>query len=151
MTLVKFCHPGNLLANDAIRKNSFPELFEDIFRNNRFFEQIETIPPANIHESSAGWRIEISAPGHEKNDFKVNLEKNLLMISMEKEKKQEPESDKGFSRKEFDYTSWNRRFILPEGTDMEKITAEYQQGILTLVIPKKEEAKEKSVRQIDIL
>ena len=86
----------------------------------------------------------------EKKDFNVDIHNNVLTISSEKEMKNEVENEK-IMRREFSYTSFKRSFTLPETTDSEKIKASYKEGILSISIPKKEEAKEKPARQISIL
>ncbi len=85
----------------------------------------------------------------EKKDFAIDLNNNLLTISSQKEWENEENTDK-FMRREFSYTSFKRSFSLPETADSNKIKATYKEGILTINIPKKEEAKEKPARQISI-
>ena len=93
----------------------------------------------------------MAAPGMKKEDFKIELENNLLTISSEKTI--EPEQDEGnrYSKKEYSYESFQRSFTLPkEVVDADKIQARYENGLLHLVIPKKEEAKQKPPRMIQI-
>ena len=109
-----------------------------------------TSPSVNVKETKDDFKLEVAAPGMKKDDFKVTLENNFLIISAEKEDTRE-ENDEQYSRKEFNYTSFQRSFNLPEMmVDAEKIEAKYSDGILYLTIPKKEEAKEKTPKVINI-
>jgi HSP20 family protein len=91
----------------------------------------------------------MAAPGLTKEDFKINVENDVLTVSNEK-KTETSEKNEKYTRKEFSYSSFLRSFTLPEIVDMEKINAGYENGILTLTLPKKEEAKPKSPREIKI-
>jgi HSP20 family protein len=84
-----------------------------------------------------------------KDDFKVDVEGNVLTISAEKEEKNEEKEEK-FTRKEFSYTSFSRSFTLPEWVNKDKIDASYEDGLLRLVLPKTEEAKKLSSRHISV-
>jgi len=97
-------------------------------------------PAANIIENDKDFSIELAVPGMKKDDFKVNLENDILTISVEKEEMNEKE-DKNFTRREFRFDSFSRSFSLPEVVDQEKIKADYKNGVLSLVLPKSEEAK----------
>jgi HSP20 family protein len=136
-------------------RNTWPSLVEEFFNGELFpkFYDAETqysIPAVNIAESKDDYRIEVAAPGLNKEDFKVNLENNVLTVSSEKEEKHENKDEK-FMRKEFNYYSFNRSFTLPMTVNSEKIKAIHKDGILQVVIPKKEEAREKPAREIKIL
>ena len=91
----------------------------------------------------------MAAPGLTKDDFKINIENELLTVSAEKKSEQNEKTEK-YTRKEFSLTSFKRSFTLPDFADVEKIAASYENGIMALVIPKKEEAKPKPVREIRI-
>jgi HSP20 family protein len=103
----------------------------------------------NIKETKDGFEVEMAAPGMKKNDFKIELENNMLTISSETTNQNiENEGDR-YSRREYSYQSFQRSFTLPrEVVDSEKINAKYEDGVLKLMIPKKEEAKQKPPRQI---
>ena len=103
----------------------------------------------NVVENEEGFRIEVAAPGLQKSDFKLNLEKNQLTISAEKEQKEENKTEK-YTRKEFKYASFQRTFTLPNTVDGDRIEATYADGILNIALPKREEAKEKPARLIEI-
>jgi HSP20 family protein len=136
------------------RRNAFPGMVDEFFGKDflsNFFDTQTGIsmPSVNIVEGKNDFRIEVAAPGLEKKDFKINLENNVLTISSEKEEKNEQSEDR-YMRREFSYNSFQRSFALPNTVDAEKINANYKEGVLHLVIPKKEEAREKPARTINI-
>jgi HSP20 family protein len=134
--------------------NSLPSLVEEFFNHelpyswNRNWATIST-PAVNIIEGKDEYRIEVAAPGLNKEDFKVNLENNELTISANKEVKKE-EKEETFTRREFGYSTFCRTFTLPDTVKGESIKAEHKDGILTIHVPKKEEAKPKPAREIAI-
>jgi HSP20 family protein len=137
-----------------IRRNSFfPSIVDEFFGKDLpgFFnsENGVSIPSVNILEGKDDFRIEVAAPGLEKEDFRINLENNVLTISSDKENKSE-EKDEKFMRREFSYFEFNRSFSLPGTADSEKIVATYKNGVLSVTIPKKDEAKAKPTREIAI-
>jgi HSP20 family protein len=136
---------------------SIPSLLDNIWSrdwmdwsNLNFSDTNTTLPAVNVIENDNEFAIELAAPGMKKDDFKINLDDNVLTISSEK--KMENEEKKGqYSRREFSYQSFQRSFTLPEYiADREKVTARYTDGILTISIPKREEAKPKPAREIEI-
>jgi HSP20 family protein len=135
-------------------RNAWPSLVEEFFNNElfpRFFdaESQHSVPAVNIAESKEDYRIDVAAPGLNKDDFRINLENNVLTVSSEKEDKREDKDEK-VMRKEFSYYSFSRSFTLPVTVNTEKIRATHKDGILQILIPKKEEAKEKPAREIKI-
>lgn len=106
-------------------------------------------PKVNIWENDDAFVIELAAPGYDKSDFHIHLEEDELTISAEIESK-ETEDKKQFNRREFSKTTFKRSFNLPETVDGEKIKANFENGILELVLPKKEESKPKPPRAIEI-
>jgi HSP20 family protein len=136
---------------------TFPALFDDFFgrelfnwSNNNYSATSTTVPSVNIRETGDNFEVEMAAPGMDKNDFKIELNGNMLTISSQKEHKQEAEQE-GYSRREFSYQSFQRSFALPKDVvDVEHITARYENGLLHLTIPKREQAKQKAPRLIEI-
>jgi HSP20 family protein len=131
-----------------------PNVFDDIFGNDWWSETLNgaltsSKPAVNIAETDQEYRVELAAPGLDKKDFKIDLAKNVLTISSEKEVMNE-EKKESFMKREFCYNSFKRSFTLPETVNSEKIKAEYENGILTVHIPKRPEAVEKGPRQISI-
>ena len=146
-----------------VRKNGnvmrpLPLLFDDFFNrdlfnwNNSSFSGTDTtIPAVNIKETPENYEVEVAAPGMTKKDFKVELDGNLLSISSERTEQSGEREDERYSRKEFSYQSFQRTFNLQkEVVDIDKIEAKYENGLLHLLIPKKEEAKQKPARLIQI-
>ena len=134
--------------------NSLPNLVEEFFNHelpyswNRNWTTIST-PAVNIVEGNDEFRIEVAAPGLNKDDFKINLENDQLTISANKEVKKE-ENEENYTRREFSYSTFTRTFTLPESVEGEKIKASHKDGILNIHVPKKEEAKPKPAREIAI-
>jgi len=99
-----------------------------------------TIPFVNIKETKDDYMLMLAVPGMKKDDFNIDLEGNMLTISCEKEEKL-VDKDVTFNRKEYNFTSFSRSFTLPEEVKMELIQAKYEDGVLRLTLPKKDEAK----------
>jgi len=95
------------------------------------------VPATNVSEQDATYTITVAAPGLSKEDFSVEVEKNVLTISSEKEKSAETKEDQ-FTRKEYSYESFSRSFVLPEDVLSDDIEANYKNGELILTVPKKE-------------
>ena len=108
-----------------------------------------TVPAVNIKETEKQFELEIAAPGFSKNEFDINMEKNVLTISSKKEEQKESEDQK-FARREFGFKSFRRTFSVPDSVDVEKIKASYKNGILKIELPKQEEDKLKNKLQIKI-
>jgi HSP20 family protein len=140
--------------------NSLPvrTMFTDLLNADRFFNSeffnLPSVftaddPPANIKDEDKQFLVEMSAPGFDKKDFTINVENDILTISAEKqEEKNETKED--YSRKEFSYNSFERSFVLPQAVLEDDIKAEYKNGILNLVIPKKEISEKKNKKQIAV-
>lgn len=143
MSLVKF-------------SNQLPNMFDRFFANDifdwsnmNFSSTNTTLPSVNIKENSDAFEVEVAAPGFVKDDFKIELDNNILSISSEKKLENEAEDNK-FTKREFSYQSFCRSFSLPITVKSEKISAKYEHGILKVSLPKKDEAKPKPVKQISI-
>jgi HSP20 family protein len=137
--------------------NQMPTWFDRFFENdmfdwsNRNYSTTNTtLPSVNIREDKEGYEVEMAAPGFSKNDFKIELNNDLLTISSEKQVNNETKEGERFTKREFSYQSFSRSFTLPETVENEKIKAKYADGILKIMIPKKEEAKPKPIKQISI-
>jgi HSP20 family protein len=137
MTLVKF---NNGQRNNIVNPR-FSDVLDTIF-NESFLSHnpTEQVPAVNIIETENGFAIELAAPGLKKEDFKISLDKNVLSVAAEV-KADENAQPKKYSKKEFGYTSFSRSFTLPQTVDQTNIDAAYADGILTLTLAKKEEAK----------
>jgi len=118
--------------------------------NLNFSDTNTTIPAVNVKEDEDKFQIEVAAPGMNKEDFKIKLENNVLSICSEKKEEKE-EKKPNYSRREFSYQSFQRSFTLPEGhVQSEKITAKYNDGILIVELPKREEVKPQPPKEISI-
>lgn len=107
-------------------------------------------PAVNIQETNDDFKIEVAAPGMKRDDFKVELDNNVLTISAQQENK-EGENTQKYTRREFSYQSFQRSFSLPDNqVEAENVSARYVDGILYITVPKREEAKVKPARQITI-
>jgi HSP20 family protein len=110
-----------------------------------------SIPAVNIMESDDDFSVLVAAPGKTKEDFNIELDNDVLTISSEaKEVKDNTSEDGKFTRKEFSYNSFKRAFSLPETINNQNISATYEQGVLTITLPKKEESKVQAKRMIEI-
>jgi HSP20 family protein len=131
----------------------FDRFFDDDLFNwssRNFSNTNTTLPSVNIRESEKEFEVEVAAPGLEKNDFKIELNRDLLRVSSEKKIENETKDGQRFTCREFSYQSFSRSFSLPNIADNEKISARYENGILTITIPKKEEVISKMNRMIEI-
>jgi len=138
-------------------QNQVPNLFERFFNNeldnwnrNNYSEPNTTLPSVNIKENTDAFEVEVAAPGFDKSDFNIELNNDILTISSEKKEENEVKEDEKVTRREFSYQSFTRSFTLPELVEDEKIAAKYENGILSINIPKKEEAKPKPIKQIEV-
>ncbi len=135
-------------------RTSWPSLIDEFMNDNlmpRFFnwETGQNLPAVNISEGKDEYKIELAAPGLGKEDFKISLDNNVLTISSEKEVTNES-TDENLLRREFNFSAFSRSFNLPETVNGEKIKASYNDGVLNITVPKKEEAKVKPVKEIKI-
>jgi HSP20 family protein len=145
MTLVKF----NPDKRNSSLLPGFSDVFDSVF-NDTFFNDgmVARVPAVNISEMENKYHVELAAPGLKKEDFKLNLDRNVLNIAVEQTAGQE-DSQKNYSKREYSYSSFVRSFTLPESADDSQINASYTDGILRVDIAKREEAK--SIRrQIEI-
>jgi HSP20 family protein len=136
--------------------DSFPSMFEDFFRpwnewfNGGLLGKAMNAPAVNITDNKDDYKVSVAAPGLKKNDFKIDVDGNMLTISTEKEENKE-EKDARYTRKEYSYSSFRRSFALPEEVNQDKIEASYEDGVLKVVLPKKEETKKLAVsKHIDV-
>jgi HSP20 family protein len=130
-------------------------LMSDFFDADRFFDSsipstlAATLPAVNIRENGNEFSLEVAAPGLKKDDFKINVENGTLTISAEKEEKKE-EKDEKFTRREYSFNSFTRSFTLPQTVKSDDIKARYEDGVLKLSVPKKEEVKKIAAKEIRV-
>lgn len=144
MNIVKRSHfiPNSSFFDDFLAR--------DLFDWSGWTQEQHTVPKVNIIESNEFFRVEMAAPGMEKEHFNISLDNDMLNISSDLSEHSIQRDDQTYTRREFGYKSFRRSFHLPNTVEADKIEATYSNGILNLVIPKKEEAKKKPVRTIEI-
>jgi HSP20 family protein len=155
-TLVNVPKNGSLSnTNSNINFPSWSNLLEDVFNRelpNVFTSNFNTgfsLPKVNIKETPDSFEVEMAIPGVKKSDLKIDLDNDIISISTEVNEETE-QKEENFTRKEFGYSSFKRTFTLPESVDDTKIDAIYKDGILSIKLPKKEEAKKRPARTIKI-
>ncbi len=142
--------PLSGLVNNLFNTTSVfgPRIWD--FDNEFFdFDLVPNFPPVNIIENGKDFKIEMAAPGLEKKDFKVSVDNGILNIKGEKEeeKKEEKES---YRRKEYSYNSFSRSLRLPDNCITDKIDAKYENGVLSISLPKKEITPVKAPKEIKV-
>jgi HSP20 family protein len=126
----------------------------DFFDNDRFFDadwlkRMQVVPAVNVKELDKEYEIEMAAPGLNKKDFNIHIEKGVMTIFNEKKEEKEEKEDQ-YTRKEFNYSSFTRSFNLPENINPEKVEARYEDGILRIMIGKKMLTTEKPMKTIEV-
>lgn len=145
MSLIKF-NNGN--SNKSLNPG-FNDIFESVFNDSFFSDRmISRVPAVNICETQDHYMIEMAAPGLQKEDFNLKLDRNLLTVSVE-QKHEMNDQHKQYNKREFSYSSFVRSFALPDTADDAQIEAQYVNGMLNIHVAKKDEAKQ-IVRQIEI-
>ena len=144
---------GLIKYNSLLPSKGNGNIFDDFFNNSisGVFGSDFAVnhPSVNIIETDKGFRLEIAAPGLQKSDFDINIDKDNLNVSAKKEENKEVTNGK-YTRREFNYASFNRSFQIPEFLDTNEVSASYENGVLTIFLPKNEENKVKEVQVIDI-
>jgi HSP20 family protein len=133
-----------------------PSVFDDFFKPwNEWFDggniwnRMSHLPAVNITEEKDAYLVSLAAPGLKKEDFKIDIDGNLLTVSSRKEETKEEKETK-FTRKEYNYSSFSRTFTLPEEISKDKIEAKYENGLLNITLPLKKEALKASAQQVPI-
>jgi len=139
--------------------NFWPKMMHDFFGTENPFdwdekfwlsEKASEIPSANVKETEKEFKIELAAPGFEKEDFKVEVLEGVLNISAEKQHETNEEKE-NYRKKEFSYSSIHRSFALPENVNEEQIDAKYKKGILNLTLPKMKLSAPKDRKAIQVV
>jgi len=140
----------NLVKRNTANR-AFPSVMDELFKDLMGGTQYEhkAVPPVNIRETDESFTVELMAAGLKKEDFNIEVDNDLLTISSEVRKENSEETAK-FTRREFSFTSFKRSFTLPETVKHDEINAAYEDGILRITLPKKEEALPKAKRLIEI-
>lgn len=137
-----------------VKRNNlfFPSLMNDFMGPDWFGGTDKwntSVPAVNIKDNTESFELELAVPGMKKDDFTVEIDNDVLTISSEMKSENEETKD-NYTRKEFSYSSFKRAFTLPETVEGAKIDAKYEDGILKLTLPKKQEALPKPKRLISI-
>jgi HSP20 family protein len=140
------------------RQNEFlPSVFNDFFKpwnewldnGGSMWSRELTVPPVNVSENTENYKLSLAVPGMNKEDFKIDLDGNMLTISAETKQEKENKDEK-YTRKEYNYSSFSRSFTLPGEVNKEKIEALYENGFLSLKLPKTEETKKIAAKLIAV-
>lgn len=127
----------------------YTSLFDDLLYNQNFTNHDSFLPAVNIIEAEEYFDIQLAVPGKKKSDFKIEADEQVLTISSETIS-QSNDLDTNYARKEFGYDSFKRLFDIPETVATDNISATYKEGILTVSLPKKEEALPQPKKMISI-
>lgn len=145
---------GNLTLSRLSERK--PTLFDDFFKPwNEWFDYGEftgrtlNVPAVNITEHKDEYLVSLAVPGMKKDDFHIDVDGNMLTISSEKEESKE-EKEQKFTRKEYSYYNFSRSFTLPDEINREKIDAKYDDGVLKIVLPRREEVKKPTAKHIAV-
>lgn len=152
MSLVKRNHNSDLFSG-------MPSLFNDFLSKDLWDWNLSNhshtntnIPAVNIRETAEAYEVEMAAPGMNKEDFKIKLDNNILTITSEKQHQNNQKDGERYTRREFSYQSFQRTFQLSKDVvDADKIQAKYENGLLQVTIPKREEAQQRPLKTIQIL
>ena len=136
------------ISRRTFRPFYMPNIFDDDFLPT-LTSRASTMPAVNIREDEKNYPLELAVPGIDKKDLKIDINEDVLTISSETKNETE-ESNDGYKRKEFSYSSFCRSFYIPENADRDNIEANYKDGVLLIGLPKQEEEKNKITRQVKI-
>jgi len=150
MNLVRFHNPRY-----TVNRNLVDDLFSNFLRNDyheNYLENCGNQPATNVFETEKDFRIELLLPGFRKEDVQLNYHKNLLTIKAERKESEDNKTGEfKYARREFGFFNFEKTFKVPNTVDVENIEAKFEDGILRVVLPKKEEAVEKSPVEIKIV
>ena len=147
MNLVRFHKP-----NYSVNRVLVDELFDNFFKNDYHENHVSrcSSPATNIFESENDFRIEMLLPGLNREDVQMVYQNNLLTIKVEKEHNENDEQSYKYAHREFGSFNFEKQYKLPKSVDTEKINAKFENGILLVTLPKKEEALEKAPVEIKV-
>lgn len=149
MNLVRFYNPRY-----NVNRNLVDELYNSFLKNDvheNYVQNCSKQPATNVFETEANFKIEVLLPGFTKEDLQMNYHKNLLTIKVNKEQKEDnAQEDYKYSHREFGTFNFEKQFKVPESVNVEAIDAKFENGILKILLPKKEEALEKTPVEIKV-
>jgi HSP20 family protein len=135
---------------------TFPSWIDEVINKNfgtEFMSNFNTgmtLPAVNVLDTANDYLVEMAVPGLKKSDFNISVDNLLLSISAEVKSEYENVDNENYTRREFGYSSFKRTFTLPESVETDKISAKYDDGILKVTLPKREEAKKKPLKNIKV-
>lgn len=148
MNLVRFHNPrynANRVLVDELFNNFFKNDYHESYANN-----CSTKPATNVFETEAEFKIEVLLPGYKKEDVELNYQNNLLTIKVENEVKEDKTEEFKYAHREFGAFNFEKQYQIPKMVNDEKISAKFENGVLSIILPKKEEALEKAPVDIKI-
>ena len=129
--------------NDDAFPSTFSNFADELFNNDFFITpargKVETKPSVNVKETDKSYELEVAAPSFSKDNFNIDVDGNILTISGEHETSKDEDTE-GYTRREFNYASFNRSFTLPESVNVDDISGSYNDGVLNVTLPKRAEA-----------
>ena len=135
---------------------AFPSWIDEVINKNLGTEFMSnfntgiTLPAVNVLDTANDFLVEMAVPGLKKSDFDINIDNQLLSISAEVNSEYEDVDNENYTRREFGYSSFKRTFTLPDSVETDKNSAKYDDGILKVTLPKREEAKKKPLKSIKV-
>lgn len=148
MNLVRFNNPRYNVNRELV-----DDLFNNFFKNDyheSYANSCGSKPATNVFETEKEFKIEVLVPGYKKEDVLLSYHNNLLTIKVENEKKEEKTEEYKYAHREFGAVNFEKQYKLPKTVNTEKISAKFKNGVLTVELPKKEEALEKAPVEIKI-
>ena len=149
MNLVRFYNPRY-----SVNRNLVDEMYNNFLKNDyheNYVKNCAKQPATNIFETEKDFKLEMLLPGFAKEDVQINYHKNLLTIKVDKEQQKENEQEEfKFEHREFGKFNFEKNFKIPNSVNIESVDAKFENGILSIVLPKKEEALEKAPVEIKV-
>lgn len=148
MNLVRFQNPRY-----AVNRSLVDELYNSFLRNDyheNYLKNCNSQPATNVFETEKNFKIELFLPGFAKEDVQMNFHKNVLTIKVDKKEDENKNEEYKYAHREFGTFSFEKQFKIPNSVNTENIDAKFENGVLNIVLPKKEEALEKAPVDIKI-
>lgn len=150
MNLVRFSNP-----HYRVNRSLVDELFDSLLKNDAHESHVNNClkqPATNVFETEEDFKIEVLLPGFSKEDLKMNYHKDLLTVKVEKEEKEKENAqvEYKYAHREFEKFSFEKQFKIPNTVNIDGIEAKFENGILNIMLPKKEEALEKAPVEIKV-
>ncbi len=148
MTILNFRKPGEIRRDFPLTSKIMNNMFDGMLFNRFSSDGWDVFPKTNVIESKSEYILQIAVPGMEKDNFSISIEKDLMVLTVINDETSGEEIN--YLRREFDYASFKRNYNLPEEVDSERISASYENGILTIKLGKKDFAVVQPPKNIEI-